>query len=96
MGAHTGLVRVSAPAVEAIMKLSFQRNKISKKPGVQSDRQGAYATGYRYIEVVSRFKDKLTPEELQMFEKIQKLTDQYVANPNVKSMEQLKKEKENR
>lgn len=95
-GAHTGLVRISAPAVESAMKLQYQRNRKSADPKVQSDRQGAYATGYRYLDIVSRFKEKLTPEELAMFERIQKLTDQYASDPNVKTMEQLKKEEENR
>lgn len=95
-GAHTGLVRISAPAVESAMKLQFQRNRKSDDPRVQSDRQGAYATGYKYIGVVNNFREKLTPEEEEMVQRIEKLTDQYVADPSVKSMEQLQKEEEER
>ncbi|QTN32459.1 tetratricopeptide repeat protein [Akkermansiaceae bacterium] len=94
--AHMGYIRISAPAVEAWMKLSFQRNRKSDDPRVQSDRQGAYAGGYRFLELTGRFKDKMSPEEVVMWERVQKLTDQYAADPNVKTMEQLKKEEENR
>jgi len=92
--AHMGNIRVSAPAIEAWMKLSYQRNRKSDDPKVQADRQGAYAGGYRFLELTGRFKDKMTPEELVMWEQVQKLTDQYAADPNVKTMEQLKKEEE--
>jgi tetratricopeptide (TPR) repeat protein len=92
--AHMGYIKVSAPAVEAWMKLSYQRNRKSDDPKVQSDRQGAYAGGYRYLELTGRFKDKMTPEELALWENVQKLTDQYAADPAVKTMEQLKKEEE--
>ena len=93
--AHLGLIRISAPAVEAWMKLSYQRNKPASE-GVQGDRQGAYAGGYRFLDLTGRFKDKMTPEEVIMWDKVQKLTDQYEADPNVKSMEKLKKEEENK
>ena len=89
--AHMGRIAISAPAIEAWMKLSFQRNKPAAQ-GVQGDRQGAYAGGYRYLDLTGRFKEKMKPEEVIMWERVQKLTDQYVADPNVKSMEQLKKE----
>jgi tetratricopeptide (TPR) repeat protein len=92
--AHMGFIKVSAPAVEAWMTLSHKRNRTSDKPGVPSDRQGAYEGGYRYLELTGRFKDKMTPEEVKLWERVQKLTDQYVADPNVKSMEQVLKEKE--
>lgn len=92
--AHMGRIAISAPAVEAWMKLSFKRNRKSDDPRVQSDRQGAYAGGYRYLELTGRFKDKMSPEEVVLWERVQKLTDQYVADPSVKSMEQLKKEEE--
>jgi TolA-binding protein len=94
--AHMGYIRISAPAVEAWMKLSYQRNRKSDDPRVQADRQGAYNGGYRFLDLTGRFKDKMSPEEVVMWDRVQKLTDRYVADPNVKSMEQLKKEEEDR
>jgi tetratricopeptide (TPR) repeat protein len=92
--AHMGYIKISAPAVEAWMTLSHKRNRVSDIPNVPSDRQGAYEGGYRYLELTGRFKDKMTADEVKLWERVQKLTDQYVADPNVKSMEQVLKEKE--
>ena len=91
--AHMGYIRISAPAVERWMELSYKRNKASSGPNVTSDRQGAYQRGYQFLELTGRFKDKMTPEEVKLWERVQKLTDQYEADPNVKSMEQILKEK---
>ena len=91
--AHMGYIPVSAPAVERWMTLSHKRNKASTGPNVTSDRQGAYEGGYRYLELTGRFKDKMTPEEVKLWERVQKLTDQYEADPNVKSMEEVLKAK---
>lgn len=92
--AHMGYVAVSAPAIHSWMELQHKRNKTSSDPKVPSDRQGAYEGGYKYLEITKNFKNKLSPEDLALWEKVEKLTDKYVADPNVKSMEQLKKEKE--
>lgn len=92
--AHMGFIKVSAPAVEAWMTLSSKRNRTSSDARVASDRQGAYEGGYRYLELTGRFKDKMTAEEVKLWERVQKLTDQYEADPNVKNMEQVLKEKE--
>jgi hypothetical protein len=92
--AHMGLIQVSAPAVESWMTLSHKRNRVSDDPNGPSDRQGAYEGGYRFLELTGRFKDKMSPAEVKLWERVQKLTDQYVADPNVKSMEQVLKEKE--
>lgn len=92
--AHMGYIKVSAPAIEAWMTLSHKRNRAADDPNVPNDRQGAYEGGYRYLELTGRFKDKMSPEDVKLWERVQKLTDQYVADPNVKSMEQILKEKE--
>jgi hypothetical protein len=91
--AHMGYIKVSAPAIKAWMQLAHKRNKTSTEPGVPSDRQGAYEGGYRYLELTGRVKDRFTPEDLALWEEVQALVRQYVADPNVKSMEQLAKEK---
>lgn len=92
--AHMGYIPVSATAVHSWMELSYKRNKSSADPKVPSDRQGAYEGGYRYLELTGRFKEKMTPEEVALWEKVEKLTAKYVTDPNVKSMEEIQKEKE--
>lgn len=92
--AHMGYIAISAPAIQRWMELSFQRNKPSPGPNVAADRQGAYERGYQYLELTGRFKDKMSPEEVVLWDKVQKLVAQYEANPNIKSMDQIKKEKE--
>lgn len=91
---HMGNVKISAPAMLRWMELSYKRNNTSNDPKVAADRQGAYQGGYAYIEQTGRFKDKLTKEERELWNKVEKLVEKYVADPSVKSMEQIKKEKE--
>ncbi len=91
--AHMGYIKVSAPAIKAWMQLTHRRNKTSNKPGVPSDRQGAYEGGHKYLELTGRSKDRFNPEELALWKEVQALVQQYVADPNVKSMEELAKEK---
>lgn len=92
--AHMGNIAVSAPAIESWMKLSHKRNRSSDNPKVPADRQGAYLGGYRYLDLTGRFKDKMSPEDLKLWERVEKLTADYVADPNVKSFKQLEEEKE--
>lgn len=91
--AHMGNIAVSAPAIESWMQLSHKRNRSSDDPKVPSDRQGAYLGGYRYLDLTGRFKDKMSPEDLKLWERVEKLTADYVADPNVKSFQQLEEEK---
>ena len=91
--AQMGYIKISAPAIQRWMELSYKRNKASSGPNVTSDRQGAYQRGYQYLELTGRFKDKMSPEEVKLWDRVQKLTDQYEADPNVKSMEKILKEK---
>ncbi len=91
--AHMGNIGVAAPAVEAWMKLSYSRNKKSSDPKVPADRQGAYNGGWRFLDLTERFKDKLTPEEATARKRVEELVAEYLANPDVKSMEQQNEEK---
>ncbi|MEP2776974.1 MAG: tetratricopeptide repeat protein [Luteolibacter sp.] len=91
--AHMGNIAVSAPAIEAWMTLSYKRNRNSDDPKVPADRQGAYLGGYRYLDLTGRFKDKMSPDDLKLWEKVERLTQQYEADPNVKSFKQLEEEK---
>jgi len=91
--AHMGYIPVSAPAIHSWMELQYKRNRPAQNPNEPSDRQGAYEGGHRYLELTGRFKDKMTTEEVVLWEKVEKLTAKYLTDPNVKSMEQVKKEK---
>lgn len=92
-GANMGYIKVSAPAMRDWMTLSYERNRKSDDPKVVSDRQGAYNGGWRYIDLTRSMTEKFTDEELELWKEVEKLVEKYVADPNVKSMEQLEAEK---
>ena len=92
--AHMGYIKVSAPAIKRWMELSYDRNRKSSDPKVVSDRQGAYNGGWRFLDLTGRFKEKLDADDLALWKEVESLVEKYVADPNVKSMEQLKKEEE--
>jgi tetratricopeptide (TPR) repeat protein len=92
--AHTGNIRISAPAMIRWMELSWIRNNVSNDPAIPSDRQGAYEGGARYVESTGRFKDKMIESDLQLWQEVEKLVQTYGANPNIKSMREINREKE--
>jgi tetratricopeptide (TPR) repeat protein len=92
--AHMGNIKISAPAMKRWMELSWQRNKESTDPATPSDRQGAYEGGARFIELTGRFRDKMTESDLKLWQEVEALVQTYEANPNIKSMAQIKAEKE--
>ena len=91
---YMGNIRISAPAILSWMELSWDRNKTSADPATPGDRQGAYEGGARFLELTGRFKDKMTPDDLELWQQVEKLVKTYEANPAIKSMEQIKREKE--
>lgn len=91
---HMGNIKVSAPAVLAWMKMSWDRNQPSAGPDVPNDRQGAYNGGARFIELTGRFRDKMIEEDLALWKQVEALVRTYEADPNIKSVEQQKREKE--
>ncbi len=92
--AHMGNIKISAPAMKNWMQLSWNRNKTSSDPAVPSDRQGAYEGGARYIELTGRFKDKMIDSDLMLWQEVEKLVQTYEADPGIKSMAEIKREKE--
>ncbi len=92
--AHMGNIKISAPAMKRWMELSWQRNTEPNDPAVPSDRQGAYEGGARYIELTGRFKDKMIESDLLLWQEVEQLVKTYEANPNIKSMDKIKAEKE--
>ncbi len=91
---YMGYIKISAPSVITWMELSAARNRPSNDPAIPGDRQGAYEGGYRYLELTGRFKDKMNKEDLAEWEKVGKTVDKILGMGGVKSMEQIKKEKE--
>lgn len=94
---YKGLVKISAPAIKAWMELSWQRNS----PGGgadnnKADRQGAYESGWTYIDQTRRFLDKMTDEEKKVWQQIESLVNEYEASADVKSMAKLKEEAANK
>jgi tetratricopeptide (TPR) repeat protein len=90
---YKGLIKISAPAMQAWMELSWQRNS----PGGgadnnKADRQGAYESGWTYIDQTRRFVDKMSDEEKKMWQQIEALVAEYEASSDVKSMAKLKEE----
>jgi TolA-binding protein len=96
-GAHMGFVKISAPAMKRWMELSWQRNLPARPDqNVEGDRQGAYNKGAQYIEATLRpeFQAKMTTEEKGLWAEVQTLVKKYVADPNIKSLDKQKKERE--
>jgi tetratricopeptide (TPR) repeat protein len=91
---HMGNVAVSAPAITRWMELLWSRNKPGDGAAEPADRQAAYEKGAGYIELTSRFKDKLTAEEIELWKGVEKLVLTYESSAGIKTMEQIKKEKE--
>ena len=92
--AQMGLISVSAPAMEAWMKLSWERNLASAGEGGKADRQGAYEGGWAFIDLTQRFYDKMSPSDQELWKKVKALVDEYEKFPGIKSMAQIKAEKE--
>lgn len=91
--AYKGLTRISAPAMLAWMQLSWQRNSPGGgESGSKADRQGAYESGWTYIDQTRRFVDKMTDSEKKQWQAIEKLVEEYESSPDVKSMAKLKEE----
>jgi hypothetical protein len=79
------------------MELSWQRNLPARPDqNVEGDRQGAYNKGAQYIEATLRpeFQAKMTKEEQGLWAEVQTLVKKYVADPNIKSLDKQKKERE--
>ncbi len=92
--AHMGNIKISAPAIQSWMKLSWDRNKPSPGPGVPGDRQGAYEGGAKYLELTGRFKSKMIESDLELWQEVEKLVRIYEADASIKSIEEIKREKE--
>lgn len=91
---HMGNIRVSAPAIRGWMELSWARDRPSADPALPGDRQGAYEGGAKYLELTGRFKDKMVEADLELWQEVETLVKNYEANPAIKSMEEIRKEKE--
>jgi tetratricopeptide (TPR) repeat protein len=87
--AKMGNISVSAPAMEAWLKLMWQRNQ-AMTPKVKGDRQNAYESGWRYLDLTRRLLEKMTAEEQAAWKKVEALVTSYEGNAEIRSMEQIK------
>lgn len=91
---YKGAIRISAPATRRAMELFWNRNQTG--PNGLPDRQGAYNIGRSYIDLTRRIvlgeDAKATDEEVAAWKEVERLVEQYVADPSVKSKEQLAEE----
>jgi tetratricopeptide (TPR) repeat protein len=92
--AHMGNIKISAPAMLNWMQLTWDRNRSSKDPATPGDRQGAYEGGAKYLELTGRFKDKMIEADLDLWKEVEKLVKTFEANPDIKSMAEIQREKE--
>ncbi|MEP4077497.1 tetratricopeptide repeat protein [Haloferula sp.] len=86
---YKGALRISCPALKRYMELLWERNQTG---GKVSDRQGAYNAGRSFIDLTRGILEKATQEEVDMWKEIEALSLDYVADPNVKSKEELAEE----
>ncbi|MGE9269184.1 MAG: tetratricopeptide repeat protein [Verrucomicrobiales bacterium] len=90
---YKGAIRISAPAMKRYMRLLWERNQEGSEV---SDRQGAYNAGRIYVDqtrsIVVGDRAKASDEEVQMWREVERLVEEYVAHPKVKSKEQLEEE----
>ncbi|HSP42119.1 MAG TPA: tetratricopeptide repeat protein, partial [Luteolibacter sp.] len=93
-GNNMGDISISAPAIKRWMELSWQRNRSAKDPRTPSDRQAAYESGAKYIEGTAPLKNQMTPEELKAWNEVEELVKNYEADPDIKSMAEIRREKE--
>jgi tetratricopeptide (TPR) repeat protein len=93
-GNNMGDIKISAPAIKRWMELSWQRNRSSDAPGKSSDRQAAYEAGAKYIKGTAPLKNQMTPDELKAWNEVEELVKTYEADPDIKTMAEIEKEKE--
>ncbi len=91
--ANMGDIRVSAPAIIRFMEMQWDKNAPGKE-GAPSDRQSAYQSGWRYIDLTRPLVDKMTSEELGMWQEVETLVKRYETNPEIKTMAEIQREKE--
>jgi len=90
-GTAMGAIRYSAPAITRWLELTWERNGSGE--GGKSDRQLAYESGYRYLDLTKSFKDKLSREEKTLYAKVESLVGEYEASGDTKTMAEIEKEK---
>ncbi len=91
---NQGDIKIAAPAIKRWMELLWQRNRPSNDPNIPSDRQGAYEGGFKYTEITGPLKPQMTGDELKLWQEVEKLVKTYEGDPNVKSMERIRRERD--
>ena len=92
-GNNMGDISISAPAIKRWMELSWQRNRAAEAPRTPADRQAAYEAGAKYIKGTAPLKSQMTEEELKSWNEVEELVKTYEADPDIKSMAEIEREK---
>ena len=82
-GSYIGYIRVSAPAVSRWMELIWERNLPSPNETQDNDRMAAWRLGTRYIKTTQNLLEKMTREERESWEKVQKQVENYQTILNI-------------
>ncbi len=96
---HKGAIKAAAPAMKRYMELLWERNNpapVPAAPGQYGDRQSAYIAGATWIQQTTVIRDRMNEEDRALWEQVDALAKQYAANPNIKNLEQLEREKKPR
>jgi tetratricopeptide (TPR) repeat protein len=93
-GSNQGRISTSAPSILRWMELLWDRNKPAPDKFGKGDRQSAYEAGAKFIEATSRFKDKITEQDLPLWKKVEEKVKVYEADPSIKSLEEIRREQE--
>lgn len=70
LGAFAGQIEVSAPAVQRILELVWERNR-------GDDHQQAYEIGYKYVESTKRLLGQMKDTDKVLWQKVVDLTQEY-------------------
>ncbi|MGB0774702.1 MAG: hypothetical protein ACPGUY_02575, partial [Akkermansiaceae bacterium] len=106
---YPGYITISAPSVKRVMEMMWARD-LDKGATVkngdtsitlkESDRQNAYSgIGARYVRMTSKIREtsnKISDKEKALWDEVKALVDEYEKSGHVKTLEQLKKEAEER
>ena len=90
--ASTDPIGVSAPAMKRYMELLWARNTPAADANTPGDRQKAYGDAAVYINNTKARQEQMSADDLELWKQVEALMQQYEANPNIKSLEQLDKE----
>ncbi|BDS05705.1 hypothetical protein NT6N_07450 [Oceaniferula spumae] len=104
---YTGYIAISAPSVKRVMEIMWERNQPEGSTVgdgdkaitlTKGDRQAAYETiGSKYLNSTRRIREtnqNITDQEKNAWDEVASLVKEYESSGQVKTMEEVKKERE--